>query len=334
MNTSTWPEPYLRAASRTLLFLMTAIVVALPLHAQTDPLPSWKEGPVKQTIIDFVQRVTAEGGRDFVPVEERIAVFDNDGTLWTEKPVPNEVYFVQSRVKEMVARDPSLRKRQPFRAVLERDEGYFQRHGAQAIAELVTATHANMTQEQFASEARRFLDTQRHPKLGRPYTATAYQPMLELLALLRANRFQTWICSGGTTDFMRVFSSQVYGIPPEQVIGSSIKREFRVVSGMRTIWRLPAMESVNDRETKPVGIDRHIGIRPLLVAGNVLSDGDIAMMEYSKSRPGASLQLLINHDDAEREFAYRERDNASLGAAGQYGFTVVSMKNDWKRIFR
>lgn len=333
MNTRTWPIIHL-TASRVLLLLMSTIVFALPLHAQPDPLSSWKEGPVKQAIIDFIRRVTTVGGPDFVPVDERIAVFDNDGTLWAEKPVPNEVHFVLSRVKRMAARDPSLRERQPFRAALERDEGYFQRHGAQAVGELIMATHANMTQEQFASEVRRFLDTERHPKLGRPFTATAYQPMLELLALLRANGFQTWISSGGTTDFMRVFSSRVYGVPPEQVIGSSIKREFRVVDGKRVIWRLPAMESINDKETKPVGIDRQIGMRPLFVAGNVLSEGDIAMMEYSKSRPGASLQLLINHDDAEREFSYREKDNASLSAAKQYGFTVVSIKNDWNRIFR
>ncbi|RJG05714.1 haloacid dehalogenase-like hydrolase [Noviherbaspirillum cavernae] len=319
--------------AKLLLLLALAGCQSAPLQAQKDPLPSWNDGPTKQTILGFVRRVTTEGSADFVPIADRIATFDNDGTLWAEKPLPNEVYFVFARVHEMAARDPSLREKQPFKAVLENDVAYFQQHGAKAIVELLVATHGNLTQEQFAAEVRRFLDTQHHPKLNRPFTATAYAPMLELLAYLRANGFQTWLCSGGTIDFMRVFSYQTYGIRPDQVIGTELKRESKVIDGRRVIWRLPAVESINDKETKPVGIDLHIGKRPVIAGGNVLSEGDIAMMEYSKGRQGPSLQLLIDHDDAEREFAYQEKDNVSLNAARQQGFTVVSVKRDWRNVF-
>jgi hypothetical protein len=302
-------------------------------RAQADPLPSWNDGPVKRAIIDFVTRVTKQGGPDFVPVGDRIATFDNDGTLWAEKPLPNEVYFVLARLKEMAAKDPSLKERQPFKAALDGDAAYFHEAGAQAVLELLLATHTRMTQEQFADEARRFIEKERHPKLNRPYTAVVYQPMIELLAYLRANQFQTWLCSGGTVDFMRVFALGAYGIPPEQIIGSEFKRESRREGDRLVVWRLPEIDAINDKDGKPVGIDRQIGARPILVAGNVFSGGDIAMMEYSKGRAGPSFQLLINHDDAEREFAYAEKDNFSLDAAKKFGFTVVNIKSDWKTIF-
>ncbi|MBO0727300.1 MAG: haloacid dehalogenase-like hydrolase [Blastocatellia bacterium] len=305
-------------------------------RAQTgrgDPLPSWNEGAAKRGIIDFVTRVSREGGPDFTPAADRVATFDNDGTLWVEKPLPAEVYFILARVRELAAKDPSLKERQPFKAALEGDAAYFHEAGKKAVLELLTATVAGLDQERFAGEARRFLEKWRRQKLDRPFTEIAYQPMIELLAYLRQNGFRTWISSGGTIDFLRAFAPQIYGIPIDQIIGTELKRESRMVGGRLVVWRLPEIETINDKDGKPVGIDRHIGARPIFVAGNVGNYGDIAMMQYSKGRSGASLQLLINHDDAAREFAYGEKDNASLNAAKKYGFTVVNIKSDWKAVF-
>ena len=297
-----------------------------------DPLPSWNDGPAKRAILEFVERVTRAGGADFVPVADRIAVFDNDGTLWQEQPVVEGVFTLQ-RVKARVAREPSLAQREPFKALVERDREYFTTHGERAIAELFVAANGGMTQETYAAEARAFVDTARHPKLGARYVDLTYQPMRELLAHLRANGFQTWLCSGGTSDFMRTFAMTAYEIPPERVIGSEFRRQARMDGGKLVIWRLDTLETLNDKEAKPVNIDRQLGRRPLLVGGNVRSGGDIAQMQYSKGRTGPSLQLLVDHDDAQREFAYAERDSASLTAARRYGFTVVSMKRDWKTVF-
>lgn len=334
MNTTPIRRPGL-APGRLLLPVALSLALAGPAAAQgaADPLPSWNDGPAKSAIVDFVRRVTTAGGPDFVPVEERIATFDNDGTLWAEKPLPTEVYFVLARVREMAERDPSLRGRQPFKAALEGDAAYFHEAGAPAVARLLAATHGGVTQEEFAAEAERFLAGGRHPVLGRPYAAAVYQPMLELLAYLRANGFQTWICSGGTLDFIRAFAPRVYGVPRERTIGSEMKRESRRVDGRLVVYRLGEAEHLNDKEGKPVGIDEHVGRRPVFAAGNVLSGGDVAMLEYSKGRRGPSFQLLVNHDDAAREFAYAEKDGASLRAAAAHGFTVVSMKNDWRRVF-
>lgn len=323
-------------ATRFLLALALAGAGGAPAAAQgpaADPLPSWNDGPAKRAIVGFVRRVTTEGGPDFVPVADRIAAFDNDGTLWAEKPLPTEVYFVLARVRELAARDPSLRQRQPFKAALEGDAAYFQEAGAPALARLLAATHGEMTQEAFAAEVGRFLSQERHPALNRPFTSAVYQPMLELLAYLRANGFQTWISSGGTLDFIRVFAPSVYGVPPERTIGSEMKRESRRVDGRLVVYRLGEPEHLNDKDGKPVGLDEHVGRRPLFVAGNVLSGGDVAMMEYSKGRRGPSFQLLVNHDDAAREFSYAEKDGASLRAAQAHGFTVVSIRSDWRQVF-
>jgi len=298
-----------------------------------DPLPSWNDGAAKRGIIDFVTRVTRAGGPDFVPVPDRVATLDNDGTLWVEKPLPMEVYFLFARVRELAAKDPSLRERQPFKAALEGDAAYFHEAGKKAVLELFVATETGMDQEQFAAEARQFIEKWRNPKLDRRFTELAYQPMIELLAYLRRSGFQTWICSGGTIDFLRVYAPQIYGIPVGQIIGTELKLESRMVDDRLVVWRLPGIEAINNKEGKPVGIDRQIGKRPILAAGNVGNYGDVAMMQYSKGRRGPSFQLLINHDDAAREFAYGEKDNASLNAAKKYGFTVVSIKNDWKTVF-
>jgi phosphoserine phosphatase len=298
------------------------------------PLASWNDGAAKRAILEFVQKTVDPGSRDFIPPAERIAAFDNDGTLWVEKPLPNEVYFTLARIKAMAEKDPSLAAKQPYKAALEGDAAYFHEAGTSAVLELVMKTHSGMSQDDFRSEAEQFLASARHPKLDRPFDALVYRPMLEVLDYVRSNGYQTWICSGGDTDFMRVFTPRVYGIPAERVIGSEFKRETRVAGNHVTIWRLPQVQSLNDKAGKPVGLDARIGKRPALVAGNVLSGGDIAMMEYSKSRNGASLQLLVNHDDAEREFSYEEKDGASLGAARAHGFQVVSMAKDWNTLFR
>jgi len=276
--------------------------------------------------------VTAPGGRDFVPVADRIAVFDNDGTLWPEQPVA-EVAFTSARLKALVATKPLLRSRQPFKAALEGDADFLREAGGAAAVELVAATHGSMTQEEFEAEARAFFQTARHPKLGTPYTALAYQPMLELLEYLRANGFQTWICSGGMADFVRVVSAQMYGIPPQQVIGSALKEEWVRRDGGGVLWRGGEIDRVNDKAGKPAGIDLQIGKRPVFAAGNVRSGGDVAMLEYAQARRGASFGLVIDHDDMEREFAYGEDDGATLAAAKANGWTVVSMKRDWKSVF-
>jgi len=300
----------------------------------TGPLSSWNDGAAKRAILDFVQRTVDPGSPDFLSPTDRIAAFDNDGTLWVEKPLPNEVYFTLARIKAMAATDPSLASKQPYKAALEGDAAYFHEAGMQAVLELLLKTHSGMSQDDFRADAEQFLSSARHPKLERPFDEVVYRPMLELLDYVRSNGYQTWICSGGDTDFMRVFTPRVYGIPAERVIGSEFKRETRVEGNRVQIWRLPQIEALNDKEGKPVGLDARIGKRPALVAGNVLSGGDIAMMEYSKSRGGASLQLLINHDDEEREFSYAEKDGASLAAAKARGFQVVSMAKDWNGIFR
>lgn len=314
------------------LVFLSEIMIPTPVHATADPLPSWNNGEVKQSIIEFVTRVTTADSPGFVSTADRIATFDNDGTLWAEQPVVQGM-FVLEKLQAMAAADPSLTQQQPFQAALEGDVEYFKQAGEAAIMELLTATHTNMTQEQFQQEVQRFFATGIHPTLNVPYTKVTYKPMIELLEYLRTNEFQTWICSGGGIDFMRVVSQSLYGIPPEQVIGSSGKEEFIERDGKYVIWRLPEILRINDHAGKPIGIDLHIGKRPVFAAGNERTGGDIAMLTYSQGRSGASFQLLINHDDAQREFAYQEPNNASLNAAEANGWQVVSIKNDWKTVF-
>ncbi|MCY1082168.1 HAD family hydrolase [Archangium lansingense] len=333
-------SPALRTAREVVLPLLclTALAASSPSPAQApatreDPLPSWNEGAPKKAILDFVKRVTTPGSPDFIPVEERIATFDNDGTLWPEQPVIQGA-FVLAQLQKRVAKEPSLKQKPAVKAALDGDLEYLTRAGEKALMELFAITSANLTDEQFDQEVREFFQTAKHPKLGVPYTQLAYQPMVELLEYLRANGFRTYISSGGGIDFMRAISQQMYGIPPEQVIGSSLKKEFKDQGGKSVLWRKPEPGAVNDKETKPVNIDLHIGRRPVLAAGNERSSGDIAMLEYSQGREGPSLQLLVNHDDAQREFSYQEKDNASLNAAKAHGWTVVSIKNDWKTVFK
>jgi hypothetical protein len=302
-----------------------------------EPLPSWNSGAPKSAILDFVGRVTTQGGADFVPPAERIATFDNDGTLCCEQPLQIQFFFAFNRVHEFAAKDPTLRERQPFKAVLEHDYGTLFGLGKQALLELAFATHAGITDEEFDQLARAWLATAKHPKFGRLYKECIYQPQLELLAYLRESSFKTYIVTGSGIDFIRAFADEVYGIPREQVIGSSAKLRYEVTdSGEVSLMKLPELNSFDDREAKPLNIGLHIGRRPVLVFGN--SDGDLPMIRYAKSGRGPRLALLLHHDDAEREAAYDREFRLSplaeaLDKANDYGITRVSMKRDWKEVF-
>jgi hypothetical protein len=315
------------------LALLASACSARATAGSGDPLPSWNDGAAKRAIVAFVTRVTTLGHPDFIPIPDRVATFDNDGTLWPEKPVVQGA-FVLSVLKEKVAEDPSLASRPAIKAALAGDLASFTEAGEQAITEILAITTANSTQEQYESEVRAFFDSAKHPKLGVPYTALGYRPMTEVLSFLRANGFVTFVCSGGGADFMRVVSERMYGVLPQQVIGSRIEKQLVRRDGKAALWRLPQIEVINDKDTKPLNIDAQIGKRPVFAAGNVRSGGDIGMLEYSDGSPQRSLQLMVNHDDAAREFAYQEKDGASLAAAREHGWTVVSIKRDWKTIFR
>jgi hypothetical protein len=299
-------------------------------------LASWNDGVAKSAIVDFVARVTKQGGRDYVPPAERIATFDNDGTLWCEQPVQVQVFFLIDRVKELAAKDPSLKERQPYKALLEHDHATLRALGKKALTELAFATHAGMTEEEFEAIARNWFSTAKHPKFGRLFKQCTYQPQVELLEYLRANGFKTFIVSGGGIDLMRAFAEEAYGIPREQVIGSSVKLKLETKDGRSVLMKSAELDTFDDREVKPQNIGLHIGRRPILAFGN--SDGDLAMLRYTKSGPGARLALLVHHDDAEREVAY-DRDFKlsplveALEKAAEYGITVVSMKKDWKIVF-
>ncbi|MCJ8158081.1 HAD family phosphatase [Sphingomonas sp. LaA6.9] len=301
-----------------------------------DVLPSWNDGPARAAILDFVARVTTEGGADFMPPAERIATFDNDGTLWCEQPVQIQVFFAQARLAELAEKDPGMRERQPFKAFLEHDFKTIHDLGKQAVFEMAFATHAGVTTEEFARIATDWFATARHPRLDRLFAHCTYQPQIELLDYLRANRFKTFIVSGGGIDLMRNVTERIYGIPPEQVIGSSVKLRFEMRDGRAVLVKESELNSFDDREVKPANIGLHIGRRPILAFGN--SDGDLAMLRYAKTGEGPRLALLIHHDDAEREFAY-DRDfrlsplAEALDKADEYGITLVSMKRDWKTVF-
>jgi phosphoglycolate phosphatase-like HAD superfamily hydrolase len=311
--------------------LFTALAFMTTGAQSADPLPSWNEGRTKRSITDFVARVTTKGSPDFVPPAERIATFDNDGALWTEQPVIQGA-FLMYQLNKMAQKDPTIRQRQPFKAAFEHDTDYLKEEGLPAILELFAATHGGMSQDEFEADVKEFFATAQHPTLKRPFRELAYRPMVELLQYLRANGFKTYICSGGGIDFMRVFSAELYGIPPEQVIGSSQKKTLQQRDRQWAFARTGTLNSFNDKEMKPVNIDLHVGRAPLLAPGNERSGGDIAMLRYSQSRKGPSLQLLVDHNDAGREFSYDEPDDASLNAAKENGWTVVDMKADWKVI--
>jgi len=306
------------------------------------PLPSWNDAAPKKAIIAFVAKVTKEGSTDFVPPAERIAVFDNDGTLWSEQPVPVQLYFALDRVRTLAPQHPEWKGKEPFASLLKGDLKTALAGGDHAILELIVATHTGMTTTEFERIVSDWIATARHPKTGKLFTEMVYQPMLEVLAYLRANGFKTYIVSGGGIEFMRPWAERVYGIPPEQVIGSSVKTKLESRDGKAVLVRLPELNFNDDKAGKPVGINQHIGRRPVLAFGN--SAGDREMLEYTQSGGGARLGLLVLHDDAAREYAYgpaRGLPDVQLGAfppeldeqARKSGWTVASMKDDWKTVF-
>jgi phosphoserine phosphatase len=302
-----------------------------------NPLASWNDGAAKQSILDFVRRVTAAGSPDFVPVPDRIAVFDNDGTLWPEQPpISFQGQFVFDRVRALAPQHADWRERQPFKGVIENDLKSVAAAGEAGLIEMALATHSGMTTDEFDRIVREWLATTRHPKFNRPYTDLAYQPMLELLAFLRANDFKTYIVSGGGVEFMRTFCERVYGIPPEQIIGSSIALKYEVRNGRPVLTRQPNVDFIDDKEGKPVGIQKFIGRRPIAAFGN--SDGDFAMLEWATAGSGPRLGLLVHHTDAVREFAYDHGSIAGklergLDEAKARGWTLVDMARDWDHVF-
>ncbi|MBV6480107.1 MAG: hypothetical protein HGGPFJEG_02952 [Ignavibacteria bacterium] len=300
-------------------------------YSQTDPLPSWNNGHLKTSIMEFVNRVTDTGSQDFIPEEERIATFDNDGTLWPEMPVIQGLFLID-QLKKMISVNPSLTDNPLIKAVIDKDKEYFAEDPETKLMELLVITMTNMDEMEFEKSAVEFFKTAVYPKFNKPVTELAYKPQTELLAYLRANGFKTYICSGGTIEFMRQISEQMYGIPRNQVIGSSFKYRYTGLDS-NYIFREEEINSICDKEGKPVNIQLFIGKRPVFVAGNVRSGGDVAMMRFSQGNKYPNFQILVNHDDAVREFEYSEPDNYSLNMAKKYGFNVVSMKNDWNRIF-
>jgi phosphoglycolate phosphatase-like HAD superfamily hydrolase len=330
--------PRASATRRALLALAATAPLGTVLAQQPqpdDPLPSWHDGPAKARILAFVRSVTQAGGPDFVVPAERVAVFDNDGTLWAEQPVYVQAFFVADRIRALAATRPEWKTKEPYASVLRGDlRGAAA--GEKGLAQLVMATHAGMTDVQFTKTVDDWIATARHPKTGRPFTEMVYAPMLELLALLREAGFSNWIVSGGGIEFMRPWTERVYGIPPERVIGSSVRTRFELREGVPTLVRLPEIDFVDDKAGKPVGIHRHVGRRPIAAFGN--SDGDLQMLQWTAAGPGPRLAAIVRHTDAEREWAYDRaskvgRLDRALDEAGARGWTVIDMRRDWRRVF-
>jgi len=305
--------------------------------AQTDPLPSWNDGPSRQAIVKFVSAAVQRGAPGFIATSDRIAVFDNDGTLWAEQPIYFQFAFALDRVKVLAPQHPEWKTTQPFKAVLDGDMKAMAASGEKGVVELMMATHAGLTTEQFAQIVSDWVRTARHPRFKAPYTDLTYAPMVELLAYLRANGFKTFIVSGGGVEFMRVFAQRVYGIPPEQVVGSMIETEFQMKDGKAVLMRLPKVDFIDDGPGKPAGINKFIGRRPVFAFGN--SDGDQQMLEWTAAGTGPRFAGIVHHTDADREWAYdRESHVGKLDKAWdeakEKGWTVVDMKAEWKTIFK
>ena len=328
----TTPPPQRQRFSLALLFAL-----ALPLLAQaSEPLPSWNDGPAKNNIIAFVQAVTDQSSKDFVQPAERIAVFDNDGTLWSEQPMYFELLFALDEVKRNAPQHPEWKTTQPFKAVLENDHKALAAAGMDGIIKIFGATHTGMTTEAFDDYAKTWLSQARHPKTGKPYTEMIFQPMLEMLDYLRSQDFKTYIVSGGDTGFMRAFAEKVYGIPPEQVIGTTFVTAFQFKDGQASILRTPKLAHNDDGPGKPESIDAVIGKRPILAFGN--SDGDLQMLQWTAAGPGKRFMGLVHHTDARREWAYDRKSDIgrldkALDEANSRGWTVVDMATEWRRIY-
>lgn len=301
-----------------------------------DPLPSWNERPAKQSIIDFVKATTEKRSPDFVPEPERIAVFDNDGTLWAEQPMYFQAFFIFDRIKALAPQHPEWQTQEPFASVLRGDIKSALAGGEHALMEMAMATHAGMSTQEFEQIVKEWVATAKHPLTKKPFTEMVYQPMLEVLDYLRGHGYKTYIVSGGGIEFMRPWTEAVYGIPPEQVIGSSIKTKFEMQDGKPVLMRLPELNFIDDKEGKPVAINQHIGRRPVMAFGN--SDGDLQMLQWTTAGDGPRFALYVHHTDAVREWAYDHPSSIGqlekgLVEAEANGWTVVSMKNDWKTVF-
>jgi len=318
-------------------WIVAAVCLLWSLTAQAqNPLPSWNDGPAKQAIVGFVSRVTAKDGKEFVPPAERIAVFDNDGTLWCEQPMYVQLAFILDRVKALAPQHPQWKEQEPYAAVLKGDMKGVAAAGEKGLVELMAATHAGMTTVEFERIVKDWISTARHPRFNRPYTECVYQPMVELLAYLRSQGFKTYIVSGGGVEFMRPWTERVYGMPPEQVIGSTIKLKYELQNDRPVLQRLPKIDFIDDKADKPVAIQKFIGRRPIAALGN--SDGDYEMLRWTTAEGQPRFGLIVHHTDAERKYAYDRDsdigrlDKALTEAAGR-GWIVVDMKRDWKAVF-
>lgn len=327
---------FLKSVALTIIIGLSFLIFPESRSATDDPLPSWQDGPSRQAIIDFVAAVTREGSPDFVPAPERIAVFDNDGTLWAEQPMYFQALFAFDRVRTLAPQHPEWQTREPFASVLKGDFKKALAGGEKALLDLVMETHAGMTTDEFARLVEDWLATAKHPVTHKPYTGMVYQPMLEVLGYLRANGFKTFIVSGGGIEFMRPWAERVYGVPPEQVVGSSIKTRFEMQDDKPVLVRLPEVNFIDDKTGKPVGIHQHIGRRPIAAFGN--SDGDLQMLQWATAGTGKRLGVIVHHTDAQREWAY-DRESAvgrladALDLAVKRGWTVIDMKREWKTIY-
>jgi hypothetical protein len=312
-----------------------SVLLGLAAPSNAQPLPSWNDGPAQEAIVRFVTDVTTRGTAPYVAPDDRIAVFDNDGTLWPEQPIPFQLAFALDRVKALAPQHPDWKDREPYKSLLEGDLRSALAGGEKAVAELMAATHSGMTTDEFAAQVRAWIATARHPRFGRLYTELAYRPMLDLLAYLRDSGFTTYIVSGGGIEFMRAWARDVYGVPPERVIGSQGKVAFEMRGDVPVLVKLPQIELLDDAAGKPVGIHKHIGRRPIAAFGN--SDGDLQMLQWTTAGPGPRFGLIVRHTDGEREWAYDRAPpivlDKALGAAKAVGWTVVDMKRDWKRVY-
>lgn len=315
--------------------LLAVLLAGRCLYAD-DPLPSWNEGAAKKAIIDFVERVTKPGGPEFVPLEQRIAVFDNDGTLWAEQPVYFQAAFAMDRIKNLAPQHPEWKEQMPYKAALENDYKTLGKLGARGVLQLISATHAGQTNTQFAETVTNWLATAKHPRFQRPYSDLLYQPMLEVLVYLRANGFKNYIVSGGGIEFMRPWTEKVYGVPPEQVIGSTVKMKYEIRDGKPMLVWQPEVDIIVNNAEKVVRIENFIGRRPIAAFGN--SDGDLEMIRWCTAPAGPRLGMLVHHTDDKREWAYDKDSHVGkldkgLTEAGPQGWTLIDMKNDWKVIF-
>lgn len=319
------------------LFALTLMILSSVTASQSqNPLPSWNDGPNKQAIIEFVTKTTDQNQATFIPPTRRIATFDNDGTLWSEQPLYFQAIYIFDRIRELAPEHPEWQQKEPYASVLNGDSKSALAGGKQALLEMLMGTHAAVTASEFSESVADWLASARHPDSGKPYTAMVYKPMLELLDYLRDNDFKVFIVSGGGIDFLRVFAEEVYGVPPEQVVGSSLEAKYEIRNGLPVIVKQAEVDFIDDKAGKPVGIHRYIGRRPILAVGN--SDGDFEMLEWTSAGEGPSLAMIVHHDDAEREWAYDRESHIGrlvrgLDEGPQRGWKIISMKNDWNLIY-